>query len=43
MAPPFIFAVLNSEIEKTVEGSPIFAQRIDIKDMKGLKDTTKPV
>jgi hypothetical protein len=33
VTPPFIVAVLDSNIERLMEGSPIFAERIDIADM----------
>ena len=38
IAPPYIMAVLNSEIEKTTEGSPIYIERIDINNLVGVKD-----
>lgn len=36
ITPPYILAVLNSDIEKVIEGSPIYIQRIGMKDLVGV-------
>ena len=30
MYPPFIIAILNSDIERAAEGSPFYAERLDL-------------
>lgn len=42
VTPPFIIAVLNSEVERLTESSPIFIQRIDLEHLAGVKDVPKP-
>jgi hypothetical protein len=42
ITPPFIIAVLNSDIEKCAEGSPAYLQRIDISDLPGVVDVPIP-
>ena len=42
VTPPFIIAVLNSEVERITESSPIFIERIDMKNLIGVKTLEKP-
>lgn len=42
VTPPFIVGVLNSEVERLTESSPIFIERIDIDKLVGKKTIEKP-
>ena len=42
VTPPFIIGILNSEIERLTESSPLFIERIDIANLIGVKTVTKP-
>jgi|JI9StandDraft_2_1071091.scaffolds.fasta_scaffold706596_1 hypothetical protein len=42
VTPPFIMAVLNSEVERLVESSPIYIERIDLDQLTGLEILPKP-
>lgn len=37
ITPPFIFGILNMQIETAQEGSPIFVKRIDKYDLEDIK------
>ena len=41
ITPPFIFGVLNMQIEKVVEGSPIYIQKVMKKDLRYQKPIEK--
>lgn len=42
VTPPFIVAVLNSDVERLSENSPIYIERIDINQLIGKKMIPKP-
>ena len=42
VTPPFIIAILNSEVERLTESSPIFIERIDMDNLVGVKTLPKP-
>jgi hypothetical protein len=42
ITPPYIIAVLNSDVEKTTEGSPIYIERVDYQNLIGAEDAPLP-
>jgi len=42
VTPPFLVAVLNSDVERLSENSPIYIERIDINNILGIKKVPKP-